>query len=160
MSQLWSGSHIRRANSVSTPGSHRTLEPRGRASNRRSPPDSAWEEGEREAAEFLSQLPATDSDSLISLSLFFFNIANICIAAHFRMNYTCCGKRDRCTACGTDKLLLLLSEASLTASMESVSLVFWYCDPRPGIIPVWVGGMSQSTWWSCGTNASCKISLL
>lgn len=29
MSQLWSGSHIRRANSVSTPGSHRTLEPGG-----------------------------------------------------------------------------------------------------------------------------------
>lgn len=71
MSQLWSGSHIRRANSVSTPGSHRTLEPRGRASNRRSPPDSAWEEGEREAAEFLSQLPATDSD--ISLSVLEFS---------------------------------------------------------------------------------------
>lgn len=35
MSQLWSGSHIRRANSVSTPGSHRTLEPGGVGSFKR-----------------------------------------------------------------------------------------------------------------------------
>lgn len=69
MSQLWSGSHIRRANSVSTPGSHRTLEPRGRASNRRSPPDYAWEEGEQESAEFLSQLPASVSGTDLSFSM-------------------------------------------------------------------------------------------
>lgn len=52
--------------------------------------------------------------------------------------------------------LLLLSAVSLIVIMESVSLVFEYCVPRPGMIPAWVGGMSQKLWWSCGTNASCR----
>lgn len=54
MSQLWSGSHIRRANSVSAPGSHRTPEPRGRTSNTRSPPwlcqRGRWTGGSRDPA--------------------------------------------------------------------------------------------------------------
>lgn len=98
--------------------------------------------GKREAAEFLSQLPATHS--VISLSFFKFSKLNtIYLGWHlllfgfgfFRMSWTCCGKKrsaaqcnaiwgwEQCTAQRCESHFCFCQPCPWQQSMESVSLV-------------------------------------